>query len=396
MGAAAFRLNRLSTWLQVFVSYNYTHSRYNYNVVSPTLIQYHHTAMNGGDGPSSYARNSSYQRGAIDAAEALLRKEIHKRLDLTNHTFSTFTIADFGCSSGPNTLLAVDIIIQALLHKFSSSMANDKTPEFQVFFNDLSHTDFNALFALLPPQSQRPYFLAGVPGSFYGNLFPKASLNLAYSSCALCWLSDVPPELSDTTSPAYNGGRIHYTGASKEVAQAYACQYKKDIKSFLVARSRELAEDGLMALIVPGVPDGFLDSQASTGSEFDLVGSCLMDMAREGRIKEEDVDSFNLPIYYTTPKELEEIIRSNGELKIEKMGTLDGVDAYDTMPDLESRVLYLRAVLERLIRTHFGHQILDELFDRYSLKLAQSSFFLYPRTHKSIMIFTLLTRLRYI
>lgn len=352
--------------------------------------------MNGGNGPSSYARNSSYQKGAINAAEELLRKEIHKRLDLTKRTFSSFTVADFGCSSGPNTLLAVDIIIQALLHKFSSSMANVKTPEFQVFFNDLSHTDFNALFALLPPQSQRPYFLAGVPGSFYGDLFPKASINLAYSSCALCWLSDLPTELSDATSPAYNRGRIHYTGASAEVAQAYSWQFKKNIKSFLVARSRELAEDGLMALIVPGVPDGFLDSQASTGSEFDLVGSCLMDMAREGRIKEEDVDSFNLPIYYTTPKELEDMIRSNGELKIEKMGTLDGVEAHDTMPDLQSRVLYLRAVLERLIRIHFGHQILDELFDRYSFKLAQSSFFLYPRTHKSIMIFTLLTRLSYI
>lgn len=63
--------------------------------------------------------------------------------------------------------------------------------------------------------------------------------------------------------------------------QAYSCQYKEDIKSFLRARSRELAEDGLMALIVPGVPDGFLESQASTGSEFDLLGSCLMDMAEE-------------------------------------------------------------------------------------------------------------------
>ncbi|KAG2323851.1 hypothetical protein Bca52824_006579 [Brassica carinata] len=230
--------------------------------------------MNGGDGPSSYARNSAYQRGAIEAAGALLREEIHKRLDLANHTRSSFTIADFGCSSGPNTLLAIDIIIQALLHKFSSSTADVKTPEFQVFLNDLSHSDFNALFALLPPQSQRPYFVAGVPGSFYGNLFPKASLNLAHSSCALNWLSDLPPELTDTTSPAHNRGRIFYTGASAEVAQAYSCQFKKDIKSFLVARSRELAEDGLMALIVPGVPDGFLDSQASTGSEFDLVGSC--------------------------------------------------------------------------------------------------------------------------
>ncbi|KAL1203574.1 Loganic acid O-methyltransferase [Cardamine amara subsp. amara] len=346
--------------------------------------------MNGGDGPSSYARNSSYQRGAIEAAEALLRKEINMRLDLTNHSFSSFTIADFGCSSGPNTILAVDIIIQALYHKLSSSLPNTKAPEFLVFFNDLSHTDFNALFALLP--SQRPYFAAGVPGSFYGNLFPKAHLNLAYSSCALCWLSVLPTELTDKTSPAYNRGKIHYTGASAEVAQAYSCQYKKDIKSFLQARSRELAEDGLMALIVPGVPDGFLDCQASTGSEFDLLGSCLMDMAREGRITEEEVNSFNLPIYYPTPKELEDIIRSNGELKIDKMETLGSIDAQDTMPELESRVLYLRAVLEGLIRTHFGHQIINDLFDRYALKLAHSSFILQPQTHKSIMIFVLLTR----
>ncbi|KAG7591745.1 S-adenosyl-L-methionine-dependent methyltransferase [Arabidopsis thaliana x Arabidopsis arenosa] len=347
--------------------------------------------MNGGDGASSYARNSSYQRGAIEAAEALLRNEINTRLDITNHSFSSFTIADFGCSSGPNTILAVDIIIQALYHKFTSSLPNTTTPQFQVFFNDVPHTDFNALFALLPPQ--RPYFVAGVPGSFYGNLFPKAHLNLAYSSCALCWLSDLPPELTDRSSPAYNRGRIHYTGASAEVVQAYSYQYKKDIKLFLHARSQELAENGLMALIVPGVPDGFLDCQeASTGSEFDLLGSCLMDMAREGVIKEEEVDSFNLPIYYPTPKELEDIIRSNGELKIDKMETLGSMGAQDTMPDLQSRVLYLRAVLEGLVRTHFGHQILDDLFDRYALKLAHSSFILQPQTHKSIMIFALLSR----
>lgn len=84
----------------------------------------------------------------------------------------------------------------------------------------------------------------------------------------------------------------------------------------------------------------------------------------QGIIKEEVVDSFNLPIYYTTPKELADIIRSNGELKIDNMETLGSMDAQDTMPDLESRVLYLRAVLEVLVRTHFGHQILDDLFDR--------------------------------
>ncbi|KAG2323852.1 hypothetical protein Bca52824_006580 [Brassica carinata] len=108
-----------------------------------------------------------------------------------------------------------------------------------------------------------------------------------------------------------------------------------------------------------------------------------MDMAREGRIKEEDVDSFNLPVYFTTPKELEDIIRSNGELKIEKMETLDDMGAHDAMPGLHSRVLYLRAVLERLIRTHFGHQILDELFDRL-LSQTCSVLFLPPSSNPQI------------
>ena len=36
-----------------------------------------------------------------------------------------------------------------------------------------------------------PYFVAGVPGSFYGRLFPRNSLHFAHSSYCLMWLSQV-------------------------------------------------------------------------------------------------------------------------------------------------------------------------------------------------------------
>lgn len=76
-------------------------------------------------------------------------------------------------------------------------------PEVQSFFNDLPGNDFNTLFGLLPPVKEqaekeggssplvREYFAAGVPGSFYGRLFPTNSLHFAISLHCLHWISQV-------------------------------------------------------------------------------------------------------------------------------------------------------------------------------------------------------------
>ncbi|KAL2509700.1 S-adenosyl-L-methionine-dependent methyltransferase superfamily protein [Forsythia ovata] len=177
-------------------------------------------AMNGGNGSQSYVKNSPYQRGIVEAAKEIIKEGISKNLDiekLSLISINTFRIADFGCSTGPNTFVAMQTIVEAISKKFETNLSNSHIPEFQVFFNDQTSNDFNILFASLPPQRQ--YYAAGVPGSFYDRRFPKASLHFAYSSCTLNWLSEIPKEVMDNLSPAWNKGKILYYGDKRGSVQ---------------------------------------------------------------------------------------------------------------------------------------------------------------------------------
>lgn len=51
------------------------------------------------------------------------------------------------------------------------------------------------------------------------------------------------------------------------------------MENFLNARAEELVSGGLMVILIPALPDGVLMSQTSSGMTYDLLGSCLMDMA---------------------------------------------------------------------------------------------------------------------
>ncbi|KAF8407712.1 hypothetical protein HHK36_006847 [Tetracentron sinense] len=348
--------------------------------------------MNKGDGPYSYAQNSSYQRGVVDAAKEMIGEAIADKLDIKHLSFASlnaFCIADFGCSVGPNTFIAVQNILEPVEFKYQTQGLNSRIPEFQVFFNDHVTNDFNTLFTSLTPYKR--YFAAGIPGSFYNRLFPKASLHFVHSSNSLHWLSKVPKEVLDINSPAWNKGRIHYVGSAKEVLEAYSAQYAKDMESFLYARAQEVVDGGLMALLIASLPDGILHSQTTTGMLYELLGSCLMDMAKTGVVSEAKVDSFNLPIYYTSTKELEAIIERNGYFNIERMEKMDQPMMQAT-PNLQMCTLHTRAVMEGLIKEHFGSEIIDELFNRYTEKVAESSFVLNLENRKVIELFVLLKR----
>ncbi|GER29919.1 S-adenosyl-L-methionine-dependentmethyltransferases superfamily protein [Striga asiatica] len=350
-------------------------------------------AMNGGEGPNSYAHNSSYQRGVIDAAKPIIEQEINAKLDtkrLSSTQTTPFRIADFGCSTGHNSFPAIQIITQAIENKFQMEGPTSQTPDFQVFFNDQVMNDFNTLFHSLPPGKK--YHAAGVPGPFHGRLFPEASLDFGYSSCALNWLSGVPKAVEDRKSPAWNKGRVHYTGARKEVFKAYSNHYANDIESFLRARAEELVGGGLMALLVPAVPTFEISGNSyTTPTEMDLIGSCLVDMAEKGIVSEEKVDTFNFPLYFTVPQELKAIIERNQSFNIVRMEILNN-PGKRTLPSANARATYLRAVFEGLLMNHFGTQLMDELFERYTKKLAASPLFLNPDNEKSIIIFVLLKR----
>ena len=76
----------------------------------------------------------------------------------------------------------------------------------------------------------------------------------------------------DEGSPTWNKGRIFYIDTQKEVVEAFATQFAKDMKSFLFVRAQELVVGGLFALFILGIPDVMSNSDTFIGTELDLVG----------------------------------------------------------------------------------------------------------------------------
>ncbi|PON82300.1 SAM dependent carboxyl methyltransferase [Trema orientale] len=342
--------------------------------------------MKGGDGSYSYAKNSTYQKGVSDAAKGLVTKAIEDKLDIEILLSpKTFCIVDMGCSVGPNTFSVVKNILEAVESRYRTH----QIPEFQVFFNDHTSNDFNHLFKSLP--LDRKYYALGAPGSFYGRVFPNNSIHFVHSSYAVQWLSSVPKEILNKNSSAWNKGRIHYSNSAEEVVRAYEAQFAEDIQWFLHCRAQEIVCGGLMVLIIPGRPNETPHSQTLPSLIFELLGTCLMDMANKGIVSGEKVDCFNIPIYYMSPQELEIAVERNGCFSIERVEIIPQEQSHANLPEKARQLAsHMRAATEGLIKEQFGEEILDELFDSYTQKIQEK----FPtfQSGKGINFFVLLQR----
>ncbi|KAJ4835871.1 hypothetical protein Tsubulata_026067 [Turnera subulata] len=345
--------------------------------------------MSGGDGLHSYSRNSILQKKALEAVEELVNTIIQDKLEFNNLNISgisnTFHIADFGCSTGPNSFIAVQNIIKAVELKYNSLHQNDPPLEFHVFFNDHINNDFNTLFRKLP--SPQEFFAAGVPGDFHGRLFPKASLHIVHSSSSVHWLSKIPDEVTNVSSPAWNKDSIYCTGFLNEVVAAYSTEFQKDMDNFLNSRAQELVVGGLMVLLIPGLPDGVHCSETHFGANYDVLRSCLVDMVKLGLINEEKVKAFNLPIYHPTTKELEVLLERNAYFSVER---IESLPAY-LFPSVQSNTSFMRAAMEEVINQHFGKEIVHSVFEFYAKKLS-ANYIDYIQKQRNVFIVLILKR----
>lgn len=152
-------------------------------------------SMQGGDDDGSYAKNSEAPASAITICKPLFLVAIQSlKLFRREEEMDSVRIADLGCATGYNTLATIDMVVESLRHRYIQECGLE--PEFEAFFSDLPSNDFNSLFRSLPAAmlsdgKTRRYFAAGVPGSFYGRLFPKRKLHVVVSLSALQWLSKV-------------------------------------------------------------------------------------------------------------------------------------------------------------------------------------------------------------
>ncbi|XP_038699293.1 S-adenosyl-L-methionine:benzoic acid/salicylic acid carboxyl methyltransferase 3-like [Tripterygium wilfordii] len=331
--------------------------------------------MKGGSGDTSYAKNSVLQREVINRMKPVIEEAITNLCNTIRPT--TLAIADLGCSSGPNTLYLVSQIIQVV-----ERISEHESTAYQVFLNDLPTNDFNTIFKSLPSFQQQmkklmgagPCLVNGVPGSFYGRLFPKNSVHFVHSSASIHWLSQVPYGLES------NKGNICMASSSPtSVYKAYYHQFQKDFNSFLKCRSEELVAGGRMALTFMGRTS---DDPCKHESSYilELLALALKQLVSERLIAEEKVQSFNFPQYSPSPTEVKLEVEREGSFGIDRLELteIDWNNASKKESDQEeedddavensgySMAKCMRAGIEPFLVGHFGEEIMDKLFSRYT------------------------------
>ncbi|XP_031489742.1 loganic acid O-methyltransferase-like [Nymphaea colorata] len=332
--------------------------------------------MMGGCGENSYFRNSTHQRQMYEGIKEFVRNAVQANFDISPRDSKVIRIADLGCSVGPNTFYAVQSIIDAMCSTPSISQLAPAVPEFQVFFNDQIGNDFNMLFNSLRLLECR-YFVAGVPGSFYERIFPTASIHFFNSAVALHWLSKAPVGAS-------NKGRIHYYGGGPSVQAAYMNQFQADMRAFLESRAKELVEGGLLSLLFVCRQENMEPNQSTDHFFTQTLEPILKELILEGKMKEEELDSFQMPMYVPTIEEFQEVVEMNGDFTIRvakeivdqgmilESGENINVDFEVYLQQLSrSASSASKSVLGELLRSYFGEEILEEIFERFPQQVFQ-------------------------
>ncbi|CAH9063856.1 unnamed protein product [Cuscuta epithymum] len=351
------------------------------NVVLPEMKLEKMLSMKGGKGEGSYVNNCEAQAKHARSMLHLLKETLDLVRLSPPAAGAPFVIADLGCSCGSNTVYVIDVIVKHIAGRYESS--GEDPPEFSAFFSDLPSNDFNTLFQLLPPlanggmeeclasATQRSYFAAGVPGSFYRRLFPQKSVDVFYSAFSLHWLSQVPEAVADKRSAAYNKGRIFIHGARESTANAYKKQFQSDLAGFLKARSLEMKGGGSMFLVCLGRTCVDPTDQGGAGLLFGThYQDAWDDLVQEGLITSEKRDKFNIPVYAPSLQDFREVVEAEGSFGINKLQVFRGgsplvvshpEDAAEVGRALANSC---RSVSGVLVDAHIGEELGEELFLR--------------------------------
>ncbi|TYG52569.1 hypothetical protein ES288_D09G038800v1 [Gossypium darwinii] len=309
--------------------------------------------MNPADHEISYANNSFYQKEVLVKVRPIVEEAITDMLKKIGVP-TCMKVVDMGCASGPNTFQAISHVIDTV-HGMCQQQEL-KLPELEVLL--IPGNDFNSVFKSIPDfykqkgdLVQERCFIRGVAGSFYHRLFPSTSLHFVHSSNGLHWLSKLPVGLEN------NKGNICMARSSPpNIFKAYANQFQEDFTNFLCSRSKEIIRQGCMVLtfVVRRNPNPSHEHHC-----LELLAKSLLDLVAQGIVKEEDVDSFNLPIVEKGGsfeiKQLQLFIMDTDPLR--KDEKVHNKEFYVKMGNNIANTF--KAGLEPILCCHFGDAILD-------------------------------------
>lgn len=112
----------------------------------------------------------------------------------------------------------------------------------------------------------------------------------------------------------------------------------------------------------------------------------------QGLVTEEQVDSFNLPIYIPSPEEMTFRITQNGDFTIEAMELTNPSPSTGGPIDVRAWMTHVRVAMEVMFLEHFQKDTIDKLFARLCAKLSEASDELEATYRDGIQLFLVLKR----
>ncbi|WP_029115169.1 SAM-dependent methyltransferase [Mycobacterium sp. URHB0044] len=231
----------------------------------------------------SYTANSRLQAAGLRGAITLFEQAAQVvPIPRSPHPI---VIADYGAANGHNSLLPINAAI-AVLRKRTR-------PEHSVLVThtDVPENDFTALFRTLSDdpdtylKKDSACFASAVGRSFYSQILPSNSVNLAWSSWAIQWLGRTPAPVPDHIQVAYTN--------DETVRAAYAKQAAHDWHEFIAFRGRELCPGGRLVVLTLAIDE---DGEFGYRPLLTAVVETLAEMTERGLLTDAEVGQMSIPI----------------------------------------------------------------------------------------------------
>jgi len=190
-------------------------------------------------GDGFYSRVSLGPKAVIDNCRSLVFEALNQ-ID-TNETKRPLTIADYGSADGGTSLDLIGSVVRRARERHSERSLS-------VVYTDLPGADFGTLFRHVNNEIDgKPGYLHNLDDvhvfcsglSFYKQILPTASVDLAFSASAMHYLSRMPAIIND---------HVHAVGASDYERKEYQAVAIDDWNLMLLQRSRELAPLGRLVM----------------------------------------------------------------------------------------------------------------------------------------------------
>ncbi|ORX83413.1 S-adenosyl-L-methionine-dependent methyltransferase [Basidiobolus meristosporus CBS 931.73] len=197
----------------------------------------------------SYNKSSSLQAQMNEHGISVLKKlaqALMKELSaVPRNTKTTFTIGDYGCSHGANSMAVVNGILSSL-----QELEGNKHLTIHVYHNDLPNNDFGELLKCLdnPDLSYLNHtFITGSPAvdvltmlsakSFFTQCVPSGSIDLGVCFNSVHWLHTIPVTMDRP---------LTFASAEINASQANLIRDEghRELVSYFASRSAELSIGG--------------------------------------------------------------------------------------------------------------------------------------------------------